>query len=655
MSHMIIKQISATDFKGASNVSYEFGPNLNIMLGPNGSGKTTVADAYLYGVSARDYAMTANPAITPLFKAADACDTKVVINAEIDGKPIEIIRSQKTRLSKPDVNGVRKVTTINTYTINSVAMSERDAIKRFAEYGIDMDIFFVLSHPEVLVSQAMGDKKSSDKARALVSAMANPIPDYEIALKAGTVGLAKMLENYTVEEVAEMQKATRRKILAEYGKKGEILQAAITSAESMRVPYDADEIARRKAELEADKAKYSEELKAASALRAKKDALVSERTEVNAELVRNRQEANKDNINALFAIRQKIADKREEVRQAESAVETDRAVIAALDTKITSLKADLGSLAETLTNVKARTFDESSTVCPVCGREYPAEKASEIKAEFDSHKAKDIQGLEQRIAQCQATINKYTANRGLGEKVIEADKKTAAKCNAELLALLKEKEAIPENLPDEQIPGYAEAMAKIEAINAEIAKVDTSLAEKEQAKVVMERITESVREIERREASAKLNEAVDAKIATLREQQKVFEQMIADTEKMEAEIATFGRAKNEMLTDSINSHFKVTKWKLFDYQKNGEYKPCLIPTMAGTPYTALSGGEKLIVMADIVTSLQTWYDTYLPVFIDEAGIATRSTLDRVKSLANTQLILLTAKDTEGGRIIVEHL
>lgn len=655
MSRMIIKRISATDFKGASNVSYEFGPNLNIMLGPNGSGKTTVADAFHYGMTGKDYAMTANPVITPNNKPADAAETQVSIKGEIDGKPIEIIRSQKTRFSKPDANGVRKTTTVNTYTINSVTMSERDAVKRFAEYGIDMDIFTVLSHPAMFVSQAMGDKKSKDKARAVIFSMANPLPDIEIAKKADVPELRDELEKYTLAEIAEMQKATRRKILAEYGKNGEILLAKIASAESMRVHFDETVMSERKAELEQKKADWAKELAEKREREAERASLITKRIDLYDGLIAKRQEANKENLNALFNIKEKLAKKTNEVAKARNKTEDDERKLADLDKRIASLKADLGRLNESLEAKKALVFDEKTTVCPTCKRPYEKEKADAIRAEFEEAKAETVKAIEDAIAKATASLTAAEDNKALGEKILKADKEKVEALKSEARVFEGAIKEIPENIDETKLPEYPGIKAEIDKINERIAVLDEEIAKAESLKDMISRATDSIAEIEKREAQMNLNKAIDAKIEEYRSQQVAYEQMLADTEKIDAQIALFGRTKNELLTESINAHFKVVKWKLFDYQKNGEYKECLIPMIGSTPYDSLSGGEKMVAMVDIVTSLQKWYDTYLPVFIDEAGIATAETLEKVKDLANTQLILLTAKDTEGGKVIVEAL
>ena len=658
MSNMKINSIALNDFKGCASAEYKFGPGLNVVLGPNGSGKTTIADGYMYSMSGKDYSLTANPTIAPNNKPADSAETQVTVNCEVDGKPVEIIRSQKTRFSKPDANGNRKTTTVNTYTINAVAMAERDAVKAFAERGIDMDLFTVLAHPEVFVNQAMGDKKSKDKARMTVFSMANPLPDLEIAKKAGTKELAELLANYTITEIGEQQKATRRKILAEYGKNGDILIARISEAQRQIVPLEDGKVESLTAAFEAKKAEMAKAVEAKANLGAELTRLNREREEVSVAFLQAKEQANKDNNDKVSKAIDAAVAMGDKVQEAKDKLNDTRLKIAGLETKIESLKYDKGKLEASYASRKSAQFDESSTICPTCHRPLDKKDADAIRAEFENRKAKDLKTFGDAIAKSEAEIKKYTDNLEKGKKVLEKDEATVKALESEREALRRkvdEAKKVACSLHDNEVPGYKEAVEKINAIDAKRAEIEDKIAKAPDTNAMADEASHIRYEIEAEKARIARVADAKARVDELGNKRTEYEQAIARTEMIEAQIALFGRTKNEMLTESINSHFKVVSWKLFDYQKNGEYKECLVPMIGYTPYDSLSGGEKMVAMVDIVTTLQRFYDTYLPVFIDEAGIATAETLAKVKELANTQLILLTAKDTEGGQIIVEHL
>lgn len=658
MSRMTINSVSLTDFKGTQRAEYNFGNGVNVIYGPNGSGKTTIADGYMYSMSGKDFSLTTNPVITPNNKPADASETQVTVKGEIDGKAIEIVRSQKTRFSKPDANGVRKVTSVNSYSINSVAMAERDAIKRFAEYGIDMDLFTVLAHPEVFVNQAMGDKKSKDKARMTVFSMANPLPDLEIAKKAGTKELAELLENYTIVEIGEQQKATRRKILAEYGKNGDILVARISEAQRQIVTLEAGKVESLTAAFEAKKAEMARAVEAKGNLGAELASLTKEREAVRDAFTQAKAQTNRDNNDKVREAMSAALAVSEKVIEAKSKLSDTKFKISGLEARIENLTNDKRKLEASYASRRDTKFDESSTICPTCHRPYDKKDADAIRAEFEERKANDLKAIEEAIAKSEAEIKKYADNLERGKKVLEKDEAAVKALESEHEALsqkVDEAKKVSCSLHDNEVPGYKETIEKINVIEAKKAEIEAKIEKAPDTNAMADEASHIRYEIEAEKARIARVEEAKGRVAELEAKRTEYEQAIARTEMIEAQVATFGRTKNEMLTESINSHFKVVSWKLFDYQKNGEYKECLIPMIGNTPYDSLSGGEKMIAMVDIVTTLQRWFDTYLPVFIDEAGIATEETLEKVKALANTQLILLTAKDTEGGKIVVKSL
>ncbi|MDF2906805.1 MAG: family ATPase, partial [Herbinix sp.] len=81
----------------------------------------------------------------------------------------------------------------------------------------------------------------------------------------------------------------------------------------------------------------------------------------------------------------------------------------------------------------------------------------------------------------------------------------------------------------------------------------------------------------------------------------------------------FNKAKVNLLSDKINAHFKVVKWKLFERQINGGYNPICEPLVNGQAYSsALNSGHKILAELDIIQALQRIYDVSVPVFLDNS-------------------------------------
>ena len=107
--------------------------------------------------------------------------------------------------------------------------------------------------------------------------------------------------------------------------------------------------------------------------------------------------------------------------------------------------------------------------------------------------------------------------------------------------------------------------------------------------------------------------------------------------------------RNELLTEEINEHFGIVSFKLFDYQKNGEYKETCIPEVKdGNEWkvigleanTALSTLGKL----DILDGLQKFYGQNLPVFIDFAAELDEKSMGKIQT--EMQLIFLVVNNAD---------
>jgi len=101
----------------------------------------------------------------------------------------------------------------------------------------------------------------------------------------------------------------------------------------------------------------------------------------------------------------------------------------------------------------------------------------------------------------------------------------------------------------------------------------------------------------------------------------------------------FSTTKVDYTEDKINSLFKITKWKLFEKQVNGNIDDQMCePMHNGVPYSVnLNDGNKVLVDLDISNTLSKYYGIDLFKFVDNAESVT-SPLE-----SDSQLIKLFAK------------
>ena len=618
---MKLKSMVIQNFKGCREASIKFTENTTHIDGENGSGKTTIADAWFWVMNDSDYKGHSKLDIRPE-GADDGVLTSVELVFTADGKDITFNKTQKQKTSKPDAAGKVKVTTTNTYTVNSVPKSNRDAFAYIEDLGFNKDHFMGLSHPDSFLS-GMSDKKQRTKMRDILFSMAENVTDLDVAKKNKKTmpelfGL--LSEGYTVEEIRAMQMATKRKIREEYGKDGEILDARIGGLESAKVDIDRD--------------------------------AVEELLQKNDQAVANLDKANKEKTEKAESLRKEIESLKEKAAKAKeehlfgkmaelNSLNTKRAELSseltearfhltALEDQITSSERELKSLATEANaasaeykTVKAMKFDESKAVCPTCKRRYAASKVATIKAQFEAGNAERMKSLADTFNKCK-----------------ERHTQVASK-----LGQLKEQEATVKGYIENfnaEISETAKKAAEVkEAIKKEIEKIRTEVSDNGQ---VRQKLMESRRDFTAQVAKAENNREIDEKIAVLQEKRVEYEQHKASSEKIIDQIKELEMLKNRQLAESINSHFKLVEWKLFDYQANGEVITDVCePMIDGHAFSdACNTGRQLLAKIDIIDGLQHFYKESYPVFLDNAEALTSNTTERINF--DGQLILLRAVD-----------
>ena len=659
-----LKSLHLENFKGVKNKTYMFGI-LTRISGMNRLGKTTIATAWYWLLTDKDYDLHSNPNIRP--DDVEECIPTVTAVLDIDGREVTIAKMQKRKVGKQDDKGISKVTLTNTYTINEVPKTERDFKAYLEDVGLSFNNFLVCSHPNVFTGQ------KTDDMRKVLFKMASEKSDYDIAsMSVETADAAKLLSNYKYEEIEAMQKASKKKATEQV----EAIPNQIVGLEKAKVDIDVAEQELAKNDLERKIVEVDEKLKSNSKVI---DDLEQQKFDLHFEINDCKRRANE----SLIKQRRELEDKKYEAtnkfNDLHSKISITERGLAEKKAKITTLKAEKADLAE---QYKAKLkeeftgildfdesdwiFDESSTICSLCGQTLPEDKIIKIKAEFETRKGKARAGAEQRLTDAKDSFEKLkesALNRinalgadkkeeidRLKNEVADAEKNLPEYKNLEIeqMKIKNECETKLAELPNEVDLSANEEYVALMQKDADLAEqiasakkngVDTTALENDKAGYVSE--LESVKE---KIAQSVNNARIDEQISDLREKQRDYEQAKADAEKILYQLSLIRKKKNKLLLEEINNHFGIVKWLLFDYQKNGEYKEVCIPTVNGKRFgESTNTGREIEAKLDICNSFQKFFGMLVPIFLDGAESINDEYLPKV----DTQLILLNVtKDKE---------
>lgn len=666
-----LKSLHLENFKGTKDKTYEFG-KITRVSGMNRLGKTTIATAWFWLLADKNYELVSNPNIRP--DDVEECVPTVTAVLDVDGKEITIAKMQKRKVGKPDANGISKVTLTNTYEINSVPKTERDFKADLEELGLIVDNFLVCSHPDVFTGQKQADM------RKVLFKMASTKTDAEIAATSeDTADAAKLLESYKFEEIEAMNNASKKKAVEQL----DAIPNQIIGLEKAKVDVDVAEQELAKADLERKIAEVDQKIASAGNavenLRQEEMQLQFDMSIITQDMSRELSAKRRELENSLENYDPVVENIRKNISKTEGQIAENTQAIADADVERKKLgeqyNAEKGKVFDEtycLFDAKKWVFDESTTVCSLCGQKLPEDKIEQLKADFERRKE---EAREDAMRKLRDAKNNFVAQKN--SNLEEIKKKGFAqkdlideltKKNADLQVViddLKEQEKvaavrkeelfkqlaeIPEEADYTQNEEYVtlntrhnEVLAEIERLQAvDDAEIVASL------KIEKADLRSQLEEVNKIIAQAANNIRIDEQIADMQKKQREYEQAKADAEKILHQLKEVSKRKNKLLVEEINQHFVIVSWKLFDYQKNGEYKEVCVPMVDGKEFGVTTNtGREIQAKLDICNSFQKFFDMFVPIFLDGAESLNNEYIPAV----DTQLILLTV--TEDKRLKVE--
>ena len=625
---MQIKKIILDQFKGISHAEFDFTEN-PIIKGANGTGKTTLGDGYCWTVIDKDYSLKSNPEVHPDFMSES--EPSVELICDIDGKTVSLKKIQKDARNKKQKEQGAPVRIKNVFEVNTVPVSQSAFADKLKEYGIDVDKFELLTHPKKFT-----DMKSAD-CRNILFGMVTEVSDKDIADSMGDCQeVSELLDNYTIEEIASMQKQSKKKA----NEMLDSLPDQILGMEKSKIQIDVKSLTEQKDALQTDISNLesileNNPLPGIGDLN-EKIAMCENQMRIMAS------DANSQRIMKLSLARDIQADLKRQKSDLEYDFQTAIGAEEERKTRIDTLKGEYQSLADSFQKLKAVEFDESSNICKYCGQSLPADQAEQNRKKFTD----EIERQKTAINRQAASVKKQI--KELESHPIETP--DHAKID-ELSKQIEDKQREIDSLSIEiDVTGtdeYKMYLAEIQKIREQIADFDNKSMEQQNMRIQISEKRVQMNHISDQIAQSAVNAHIDEKIAEAKEQQKQYAQASANAEKILDQLSRISMKKNEMLTEQVNSHFDGVKFQLFEQLKNGEYRDTCVPLVLTSDGEyrdiTFSANTAAIVRGQlaIISGLQKFYGQNLPVFLDGAEC-----LDSENSKIETdyQLIQLRVSD-----------
>lgn len=636
----VLKKIIAEQFKGFVKVEYDFF-NRTRITGRNGAGKTTLADGYFWVPTDKDYSLTSNPDVHPDFLTES--EPSVTLVYDIDGKEVEFRKYQKDSRTKKQIEEGAPVRISNHFEINSVPKSQRDFVSALEEYGIDVDKILLLSHPDIFTEQ-----KSAD-CRKILFGMVGNITDKEIADSLPDCGdVGGLLEQYKIDEIVAMKKR-------EYKQATEALESLpeqIIGMEKSKVEINESELQAQKKTLQDEIAVLETQI--AELGRQSIGDLNQELVSLEREQRNMVTEANSARVAKLTELDAIIGQKKFEYKQLVAERDGIDASLKEAQDIQKDKQEEFNALSQKYQQVKESEFDMSAQKCPYCGQDLPVYQIDKAHKAFEENKKKSMLDINREAKDVQDRARDAGKLIVTLSSLLEEKDKTIEQAIAEIDLLYKEREKYETAVKVADTPEYKELSDRIAEVHEKIARYDQLKVREDNLRLTLKDRLGAVADIDRTLGTSIVNEHIDRQIAEAKSKQRELRQAKSDAENVLNQIQRISMEKNKRLTDEVNKHFEIVKFKLFEQQKNLEYKDCCIPTIRNedgvyrvfgeSANTALEIRGKL----DIISGLQKFYGQYLPVWVD--GFECIDSENAKAIHMDTQLITLSVSD---GSLTVE--
>lgn len=635
-----LKKAVLENFMCYASRTFDFYDITKIMA-ENGIGKSTIATAYLWCLFNCDYELKDNPVVRREVDgvSVDDMDTSVELTLDVDGKEITMKKVQVRTYNK-DKTGYKDD---NSYYINDV----RKNLKDFNAYlDVDMNVFKMCSNINAFLNQ-----KPAEMREYLFSLVEN-VTDLDIARsKAELAELVPLLEKYTTEELTAMNKATKTKITKDLP----ILDGQIKEKErDIQIKQDINT-----SDLELQKNSIKEQIEDCIAKQTDNDKLMAEYDKASADILDLKfkqgdlsRKANEENIKARRGIESQISnlnyvidDAKKSIDNAEKVVEFDKDKIAeyqkALEDSRAKWKAE-----------KERVFDENSLICPYCKQEYSEDKKEELRADFKAHKEAELNRITDKGNIAKKMLDEVKGLLVEAEQKLTDRKQKLEKHLVDLADLEKQLSELPQEIDVTTAEKYKELEQQIAEKEQTMHEANDISSVKAELKAQENDLRQQLSECERKIAESN-TEKDEQRLEELREEQRTQEQNKTNAEKILDLLDELDKAKNETLSDSINSHFSLVKWKLFELNKSGGYKSVCIPTVNGKSIltTMSNKGNRILGRVDICNSIQKISGMSVPIILDDSESLDSTNQKRVAEMVDSQLIMLIVNDSEKLEIV----
>ena len=608
MKDLLLKSLKIENFKGCKKREIQFGGVTDI-YGDNGTGKTTIADAFTWLLFDRDSAGSTKFGVRPRNEDKSLVNhVEIMVEGEfeVDGSPLSLKKVQKQNWVKKRGTGTQELQgNKNEYEINGFPAKEKEFKEKVGEI-IDDTTFRIVTDPKAFAALDWKEK------RKIIMQLVSEVTDEDVLKSGDFSAIADDLAIAPADKCLDKYK----KSLLKLKKDQQEIPTRIDEASRSIVEVDV-------ADLELQKNALNEKLEAVRKDREDFSGKYKRVSELNAEIMKIKldmgdleRKHNADYQQKTRAARQEYDSAISQIYDLESQQTLAESTVFSRQGTLEGLKAELSDLGKKWSETKHMSINPSDTVCDKCGQEYPEDKKEEILQDFSRRK-------EQRLEEINTKGNAVKERIKNVEKDIVSFEEKLKKISGDLEAAKREAEekksameSIKQPGPVEDLPEYIELEKKLQDLNTELGSIDDGENYRKLLEIQERGIKEELEVVEKNLALDHANEKLRDRILDLNKELKDVSQKIADCEAKILLLEKFTIQKMTMLSSRVDGKFSFVKINMFNTQINGGVTETCDITVDGVNYSDLNNAKKIQAGLDVIYALQQLYQIKAPIFID---------------------------------------
>lgn len=571
--------------------------------GVNETGKSTIKRAIQYIFGCRDENGREITGIRPHDKDGNDIDGDITaeVTVEIDGTERTIKKVCKKEYNK---KGELKGNVTECY-VDGISKKAKEFEQFLADFVTTKEIFSLCINANTLLSLNPTDQRLtlSQYFSQSDAEIAASIPEFAPLVKTLEVGNIKSL------------KSSLNKDLNDWKKKLDEVQARIDEVRSRRESMGLAELELQKKalyeKLEENKSKQNTRKSYMDGYYVLSDGVMA----LQFQLTDLQKKAN-EILEAQRADKRKALNMVQNENQKELLkADTIREEITELEKRIAQYEQKRQELKKSWDLNKSLKFDENSLICSYCGQEYPEEKKEQLRTEFDTHKAHELELITREGSSCADHIKAEKAEMEHKREELKKTEDEVERLEKEVFIADNALNSIPTSVDISDTEEY-------KSIQSQIAEREAAMSEYADIQHLMISLRGEEEQIQQEiyEVSHKIKSATDddARIDELENNKREYAQKVTDVQAQLDLLKKFSRKKNELLEADVNKYLSFCTVRMFRPLVNGDTEECCDFTYRGEPYSRnMNHGARILTEIDICNAFQKRCGVELPIMVDD--------------------------------------